>query len=420
MTVDNNAPTDDWRIPIQQAVKNLVDGEQVQDKTLMKKAARYVLIGNDLYKRGFSTPLLKCLDHEQASYVLNELHNGVCGMHCGQKTLAARVLRAGYYWPSVREDCAKYVKRCKGCQENDPLIHRPSVELQCIQSLWLFAKWGMDIVGPFPPASGQRKFLIVAIDYFSKWIEAEPLAKITAANVQHFMWKVVCRFGIPHTIITDNDRQFIDRKLETFLRELGIKHVTTSVEHLQTNGQAKAANKVILGQLKRRLGAAKGKWADELLEVLWAYRCTPQSSTGETSYNLTYGTDAMLPVEVGETTLHRQLNDLKLDEECMKIELDLLEELREKARLREEVGKQHAARRYKSKVKLRTFQPRDLVWRMTGDARKNPAEGKFAPNWEGPYQILRSLENGAYQLEHLNGDPIPRTWNANHLKIYYS
>jgi len=154
--------------------------------------------------------------------------------------------------------------------------------------------------------------------------------------------------------------------------------------------------------------------------VLWAYRCTPQSSTGETPYNLTYGMDAMLPVEVGETTLRRQLNDLKLNKECMKTDLDLLEELREKARLREEVGKQHAARRYNSKVKLHTFQPRDLVWRMTDDARKNPAEGKFAPNWEGPYQILRSLENGAYQLEHLNGDPIPRTWNADHLKFYCS
>jgi len=82
------------------------------------------------------------------------------------------------------------------------------------------------------------------------------------------------------------------------LKELGIKHITSSVEHPRTNGQAEATNKVIHGQLKRRLGTAKGRWEDELLEVLWAYRCTPQSSIGETSYNLTYGTDAMLPIEV--------------------------------------------------------------------------------------------------------------------------
>jgi len=103
------------------------------------------------------------------------------------------------------------------------------------------------------------------------------------------MWKIIWRFGIPHMIITDNERQFFDQKLEAFLAELGIKHITSSVEHPQTNDQAEAANKVILSQLKRRLGVAKGTWVDELLEVLWAYRCTLQTSIGESPYNLTYG-----------------------------------------------------------------------------------------------------------------------------------
>jgi len=126
----------------------------------------------------------------------------------------------------------------------------------------------MDIVGPFPPATDQRRFLIVVVDYFTKWIEAESLAKVIIANVQAFTWKIICRFGIPHTIITDNDRQFIDWKFESFLAELGIRYITTSVEHPQTNSQVEVANKVILSQLRKRLGAAKGKWVDELLEVL--------------------------------------------------------------------------------------------------------------------------------------------------------
>jgi len=88
----------------------------------------------------------------------------------------------------------------------------------------------------------------------------------------------------------------------------------------------------------------------------------------------------MLPVEVGETTLHRQLDDLKINEECMKTELDLLEELREKARIQEEACKQQTSRRYNSKVKPPTFQTGDLVWHMTGDARKDPIHDKFAPN----------------------------------------
>ena len=148
----------------------------------------------------------------------------------------------------------------------------------------------------------------------------------------------------------------MDRKLEAFFIELGVKHITSSAEHPQTNGQAEAANKVILSQLKKRLGVAKGKWADELLEALWAYRYTPQTSTGESPYNLTYGTDTMLPVEIGKATIRRQLRDLSLNNECMKTKLDLLDELREKARIKEAVCKQRAARRYNAKVNPRSFQ----------------------------------------------------------------
>ena len=100
-----------------------------------------------------------------------------------------------------------------------------------------------------------------------------------AANHHHgqqFVWKdIICRYGVPHTIITDNGRQFIDKELAKFYTGLGIKHITSSVEHTQTNGQAKAANKVILIELRKRFDTAKGRWPEELIEVLWAYRCTP-------------------------------------------------------------------------------------------------------------------------------------------------
>ena len=100
----------------------------------------------------------------------------------------------------------------------------------------------------------------MGVDYFTKWIEVEPLASISAKNVQNFVWRsIVCRFGVPHTIITNNGRQFIDRGLQSFYDDLGIKSITTSVEHRQTNGQAEAANKVILNKLKKRLGKAKGR-----------------------------------------------------------------------------------------------------------------------------------------------------------------
>jgi len=167
----------------------------------------------------------------------------------------------------------------------------------------------MDILGPFSPGKGQVKFLIVAVDYFTKWIEAKPLTTITAQQVQQFVWKdIVCRYGVPHTIITDNGQQFIDKELSKFYTGLDIKHITSSVEHPQTNGQAKAANKVILMELRKRLDNAKGRWPEELVEVLWAYRCTPQSATNESLFSLVYGANAMIPVEIGEPSLRCELH----------------------------------------------------------------------------------------------------------------
>jgi len=374
-----------WFEPIRRYLQN--DNCQDEDEQKMKaQSARYVLIGGELYRRGYSQPLLKCLTMSQAKYVMEELHIGICGLHFGARSMANRVVRARYYWPTIKIDCTGYVQKCRQCQEYGNPMHTQPEILHSIMSPWPFAMWVMDIIGSFPPRKGQSKFLLVGIDYFTKWIEAEPLATITAKKVQDFVWKsIVCRFGVPHTIVTDNGRQFIDQGLINFYEGLGIWHVTSSVEHPQTNEQAEAANKVILSELKKRLGVAKGRWPEGLLEVLWAYRCTPQSSTQETPYSLIYDTDAMIHVEVGIPTLRRQLIDLSLKNESLAASLDLINELRDRARIRDEAGKLRVARRYNSKVNTRCFHPGDLVWRMQSGARQK--EGKFSSNWERPFCI---------------------------------
>ncbi|XP_020202768.1 uncharacterized protein LOC109788451 [Cajanus cajan] len=318
-------------------------------KNLRAQAARYSVIGGELYRRGFSTPLLKCLDSAQADYVMREIHQGICGSHSGGRTLAVKVLRAGYYWPTLKSDCAQFVKRCIQCQKHGNLIHASAEQLHSISSPWPFALWGMDLLGPFPIAKGQCKFLLVAIDYFTKWIEAEPLATITAGMVQKFLWKnIVTRFGVPYAIITDNGLQFTDQKLNKFIQDLGIRHRFTSVEHPQSNGQVEAANKVILTVLKKRLGDSKGAWAEELVEVLWAYRCTPQSTTRETRFRLTYSTDAMIPVEVGEPSFRRLHFDEESNNSSLRAEIDVIDEVRDKARIIAEACKQRMTRHFNS------------------------------------------------------------------------
>ena len=162
-----------------------------------------------------------------------------------------------------------------------------------------FRTMGAGYSRTFPPATGGRKFLLVAVDYFIKWIEAEPLAKIIEAKVQDFIWKsIICRFSLPHTLISDNGRQFYGSRLTEFCQDLGIIQNFTSVAHPQANGEAEVANRIILQGLKIRLDQAKGWWVDELYNVLWAYRTTHRTPTGETPFNLAYGVEAIVPLEV--------------------------------------------------------------------------------------------------------------------------
>nr|KYP43928.1 Retrovirus-related Pol polyprotein from transposon 17.6 [Cajanus cajan] len=170
--------------------------DPIEAKQLRTQASRYVVIAGQLYKRSFSTPLLKCLNSAEADYVTRELHEGICRMHSGARTTISKLLRAGYYWPTMVTDCVTFVKRCQPCQKHGNLIHQPVEQLHCIPPAWPFATWGADILGPFPVAKGQCKFLIVAVDLFTKWIEAEPLACISAHQVQKFLWRnIITQFG---------------------------------------------------------------------------------------------------------------------------------------------------------------------------------------------------------------------------------
>ncbi|KAK3023184.1 hypothetical protein RJ639_044171 [Escallonia herrerae] len=119
-------------------------------------------------------------------YALREVHEGICGQHLGGRTLAYKILRQGYYWPVMQKDAASFTRRCDQCQKFYPLSHTPAIPLSILTSPIPFAMWGMDILGPFPMATGQRRFVIVAIDYFTKWTEAEPLATITEAKCEEF------------------------------------------------------------------------------------------------------------------------------------------------------------------------------------------------------------------------------------------
>nr|XP_025635711.1 uncharacterized protein LOC112729776 [Arachis hypogaea] len=364
-----------WMNPIMDFLeKGVLPEDDKAAKALRREAAKYAVIQGQLFKNVLSQPLLKCLCPDQTDYILSEVHEGCCDHHIGGKALARKLVRAGYYWLSMMADSKEFVKKCKRCQENANFHRAPATELSLLTASRPFSQWGIDLLGPFPVGPGQVKYLVVAIDYYTKWVEAEPM-------------DAVCR-----------------QKFGEFQAGLGIKQKFSSVEHPRTNGQVEVANKVILQGLKKRLDEKKGAWADELASVLWSYRTTQELSIGEAPIRLTYGVAAIIPVEIGEPSPRLLLGGV---EEAVK--KDLVDEVREMAHLSETALKQIMALRYNTKVLKREFERDDLVLRCNDIGLLTPGEGKLAANWEGLYRVKKVLGNGAYKLERLDGKEVPRT-----------
>ncbi|XP_072060323.1 uncharacterized protein [Arachis hypogaea] len=245
-----------WLDPITSFLENGKFSDDEKDAAkLRREAAKYAIIQGQLFKKGLNQPLLKCLHPDQTDYVLRKVHEGCCGHHIGGKALARKLIRAGYYWPSMMADSKEFVKKCTKC---DNAIRDP-------EDRYL----------------GQR----------------------------HTIYQQEVH-GVPH--------------------RPGIRQKFSSVEHPQTNGQVESANKIILLGLKKRLDNKKGAWADELASVLWSYRTTEQSSTKETPFRLTYGLDAVIPVEVGEPSPRLLLKGVR-----EAVEKDLIDKAREMAHLTE-------------------------------------------------------------------------------------
>ncbi|XP_013629257.1 PREDICTED: uncharacterized protein LOC106335311 [Brassica oleracea var. oleracea] len=277
-----------WLEPIRAYI---VDGMLPAEKW----AARYVTVEGEIYKWRFSGPLMTCAAGEKARKVMEEVHSGSCGNHSGGRSLAVKIKRHSYYWPTMIKDCEKFTRKCEKCQRHAPTIHRLAEVLSSISSPYPFMRWSMDIVGPLHN-SKQKRFLLVLTDFVSK---SESYANIKDVQVESFVWKnIITRHGGPYEIVTDNGSQFISNRFEAFFEKWKIRLNKSTPRYSQFNGQAETINKTVLDRLKKRLEAKKGRCADELEGVLWSHRTTPRRATGETPFAIVYGTECMIPAEV--------------------------------------------------------------------------------------------------------------------------
>ena len=174
--------------------------------------------------------------------------------------------------------------------------------------------------------------MLVGIDYFTKWVEAEPLANIRDVDAKKFLWKnIVTRFGVPNTLISDNGLQFDSKSFRRYYGELEITNRYSTPTYPQGNGQVEVVNKVIVNKLKKRLDDTKGRWVEELLHVLWTYQTTHWRSTGETPILMSYGAEAVIPIETGFPTLRTQTFNPNDNDRLLERSLDLIEERSENA-----------------------------------------------------------------------------------------
>uniref|UniRef100_A0A2N9JAP2 RNase H type-1 domain-containing protein n=1 Tax=Fagus sylvatica TaxID=28930 RepID=A0A2N9JAP2_FAGSY len=343
-----------WMSPILAYLKDdILPADRKEADRIRRIAPRYwVSKKGNLYRRSFTGPYLRCVHPDTVQNLLWEIHEGVCGGHTGGWSLAHRAIGQGYWWPYMQKDAAQY---------------------------------GLDIVGPLPRAPGNRQWLIMATDYFTKWVEAEPLVHITDADSKRFVWKnIITRFGIP-----------------------------------RANGQAESSNKTLLDGIKKRLENAKGRWVEELPSILWTYRTTPRCSTGETPFSLTYGVEAVIPLEIGLPTIRTEYYDPVTNETSLATDLDLAEERRDSALIHLAAYQNGLRRIYKKRINPRELAVGDLVLRKVMGAKQDPTHGKLGPNWEGPYKIASVAGTGAFMLLGPDDTPVKRPWNICNLKKSY-
>jgi ribonuclease HI len=224
---------EDWRAPITlylQGHYHLTDRNEA--KRLKHRSRDFAIVEGQLYKKGINQPMLKCITEIEGIEILHEVHSGTCDSHSGPRALAAKVIRQGFYWPTIICTANRVTRSCEACQKFSPRSGNPSQFTKLIAHTCPLQRWGLYIIGPLPTAQGNLKFTFVAVEYFTKWIEARTVPMIKAKTAQKFFWQnIFCRFGLPSELIVDNGKQFDSQDFREFCSSIGTKSVFASVYH---------------------------------------------------------------------------------------------------------------------------------------------------------------------------------------------
>ena len=371
----------------------------------------FIIKNNYLYRkdRRKEGNLLRVIRRFEMEPVLYMMHNDPTGGHFSTEAMFNKI-RDRYYWPQLYEDIRTYVKTCDNCQRRGRNNKRNPLHPIPVYSP--FYQIGIDFVGPLPLTSNGNKYIIVAMDYLTKWPEAQPVSNADAEATANFLYEtIICRHGCPQKILSDRGAHFKNQMIEKLMQKFQIQHLFSTPYHPQTNGLVERFNRTLCESLAK-LGEIKD-WDKNIAPVLFAYRTSKHATTGISPFFLMYGREPRLPIddsEFGRTGnlvqhLHHLVDDLPLIRETT----------------RSHITQQQVEQKQKHDRQVRTnqvFSIGDKVLYYRAEKEKQWT-GKLEEKWKGPYYIHAVGQNGSYKLRDLKGKVLKAPVNISLLKPYF-
>nr|GEV51886.1 reverse transcriptase domain-containing protein [Tanacetum cinerariifolium] len=303
------------------------------------------------------------LSRQEAADILTACHSGPTGGHYDANYTAKKVFDSDFYWPTIYKDAFELVKNCDSCQRQGKISQKDEMPQNAIQVCEIFDVWGIDFMGPFPSSKG-NKYILVAVDYLSKWVEANALPTNDARVVMKFLKSLFFWFGTPKVIISDCGTHFCNDQFAKVMSKYGVTRHLSIAYHPQTSGQVEVSNQGLKRILERTVGENYALWTDKLDDALWAFRTAFKTPIGCTPYKLVYGKSCHLPLEIEHKAYwalkHANFN-LKTMRDHRKLQLNELHELRDQAYENSLIYKERAKKLHDSKIKNRIFNVDDQV-----------------------------------------------------------
>jgi len=269
-----------------------------EKQNLARKAIQYTVENGILFRKNKQNQEqpLRVITLQDREKILYNLHSSPLAGHFGiKKTIEKAIER--YYWPYMGKDIKEYIQSCDSCQR----FGKPQ-KIQLIQSIPVvqpFYQIGIDYVGPLNPTPDGNKYILVAVDYFTKWPEAKAVKEATAKETAQFLYEtIICQHGTPSIILSDRGSHFVNETIKLMKEEIGFRHKLASAYHPQTNGLTERFNGTLCRALAKSLQNNETNWDQLLPSILFAYRTLKQESTQQTPFYLVHGREAQLPIDL--------------------------------------------------------------------------------------------------------------------------